>query len=438
MTIGRSAAELETELARQQAVIEELEAGRVRLQQLLLDMPKLFAPREPDALIAACAEAARAATDGAFALFVPAEDETVQTLVGLEWTDFSEAPAPGLAPVLGVDRRTQSRRVDDVTRLPAHDAASLLYGVLGDGRLVRSWLLTPVRGQEHELRGVLYVGHPQPDAFDSSHEQHVGLLGSSLGIALDAAELAAERERVLTALESSLLPPLLPDIPDVEVAARYRAADDAARIGGDFYDVFRSGEARWSAVLGDVCGTGPEAAAITGIARYSVRALAVEHEPSIALERLNLALGQYTNTRFLTAVLADLAIGPSGRVAVKLANAGHPSPLVLRDDGTTTLLEQPHGSLLGMFPKVGATDITVDLDAGDALILYTDGVIEARDKHGELFGIDRLVSLVATSSGRSAEGIARRIELAAVGHAAGTVDDIAILVVRRRPPTRVP
>jgi serine phosphatase RsbU (regulator of sigma subunit) len=436
MTSERTTAELEAELARQHAVIGELEAKRVRLQQLLLDMPKLLAPREPDALIAACAEAARAVSDAAFALFVPAADEPVQTLVGLEWADFSEAPAPGLAPVLGVDRRAQSRRVDDVTRLPTNDAAALLYGVLNDGRLVRSWLLTPVRGHEHALRGVLYVGHPRPDAFDSSHEQCVAILGASLGIALDAAQLTAERERVLTALESSLLPPLLPDIPEIDVAARYRAADDVARIGGDFYDVFRSGEARWSAILGDVCGTGPEAAAITGIARYSVRALSAEHEPAAALERLNLTLGQYTNTRFLTAVLADLVVQPSGRVAVTLANAGHPSPLVLRDDGTTTAFERPHGALLGMFPTVGATDIAVELGAGDALILYTDGVVEARDKQGELFGIDRLVDLVSTSSGRSAEGIARRIELAAVGHAAGTVDDIAILVVRRRPPTR--
>jgi len=433
MTREPTLADLQAELDARQAIIDELHSSRAHLEQLLLDMPKLFAPRDSDALITACTEAARTTSGAAFGLFVPADDEPVQTLVGLEWTDFSEAPTPGLAPVLGVDRRTHSRRVDDVTRLPAQDAASLLYGVLSDGRLVRSWLLTPVRDREHALRGVLYVGHPHPGAFDSRHEQHVAFLGASLGIALDAAQLTAERERVLTALESSLLPPLLPDIPTVDLAARYRAADDAARIGGDFYDVFRTGEARWSAVLGDVCGTGPEAAAITGIARYSVRALKVEHEPSEALERLNGALGQYTNTRFLTAVLADLAVAPSGELTVTLANAGHPSPIVLRDDGTTTVLERPHGCLLGMFPTVGATDIRVDLGPGDALVLYTDGVVEARDKHGELFGADRLVELVSTSSGRSAEGIARRIELAAVGHASGTVDDIAILVIRRRP-----
>jgi sigma-B regulation protein RsbU (phosphoserine phosphatase) len=108
---------------------------------------------------------------------------------------------------------------------------------------------------------------------------------------------------------------------------------------------------------------------------------------------------------------------------------------LLRDDGTVTLLEEPHGTLLGVFPDSGVVDVGVTLNPGDALILYTDGVIEARDKDGEMFGFDRLVALAATSSGRSAEGIARRVELAAVGHAAGTVDDIAVLVLRRRPPS---
>jgi serine phosphatase RsbU (regulator of sigma subunit) len=314
----------------------------------------------------------------------------------------------------------------------------MLYAVLDDGRLVRSWLIAPVRGRDEELRGVLYLGHPQPGTFSAHHEQAVALLGSSLGIALDAALLTTERERVLTALESSLLPPLLPLIPEVDLAARYRAADDATRVGGDFYDVFRSGEGRWAFVLGDVCGNGPEAAAITGIARYSIRALSTALAPAEALERLNAALVQHKDDRFLTAVLGEVTVEPSGRVVVTLANAGHPPPLLLRDDGTTALIDSPHGGLLGVFPKVKAVDITIELGAGDSLILYTDGVVEVRDRARQAFGFELLVDLVATSSGRSAEGIARRVELAAVAHAAGTVDDIAVLVLRHRPPTSIP
>ena len=436
MTDEAQLAALRAEVTRQRQAIAELEEQSARLAGLLIDMPKLFAAREPDALIAACAEAARSATGAVFALFVASEGDQVQTLVGAEWADFSDAPSPGLGPMLGRDGRIGTRRIDDVTRLAATDPGSLLYAVMSDGRLVRSWLVSPVRGRDGDLRGVVYLGHPRPQAFGAHHEQQLILLASSLGMALDAALLAEEREGVLAALESSLLPPLLPTVPEVEVAARYRAADDAARVGGDFYDLFRTGERRWTAVIGDVCGTGPAAAAITGVARYTIRALTAELGPSAALERLNTSIEHYTNGRFLTAVLGDVVVGDDREVAITLAIAGHPPPLLLRDDGTTSLLEHPHGTLIGMFRRVSASDVVVHLAPGDALILYTDGVVEARDKDGELFGLERLASLAATSSGRTAEGIARRIELAAVGHAAGTVDDIAVLVLRRRPPMR--
>lgn len=436
MTESMDVAALRAEVARQRQTIAQLEEQSARLARLLLDMPQLFAAQEPAALIAACAEAARSATAASFALFVAADGDQLQTLVGVDWRDFADAPSPGLAPMLAENGRTHTRRIDDVTRLPPTDAGSLLYAVMSDGRLVRGWLVSPVRDRHDQLRGVLYLGHPRPHAFDSHHERQVALLASSLGMALDAALLATERERVVAALESSLLPPLLPVIPDVDAAARYRPADDAARVGGDFYDLFRTGDNRWSAVIGDVCGAGPEAAAITGVARYTIRALTAELEPAAALERLNSAVEAYAGGRFLTAVLGDVVVGDGGDVTVTLAIAGHPPPLLLRDDGTTLLLQRPRGALLGLFRSVGADDMTVHLDPGDALIFYTDGVIEARDKRGELFGLERLCALAATSSGRSAEGIARRIELAAVGHAAGTVDDIAVLVLRRRPPAR--
>ena len=426
--------DLTAQLARQRETIEQLESQRRRLAELLLTMPKLFATRDPDELISGCAETARSLTDAAFGLFVPADPDQARILVGLAWTDFAEAPDPGLAPLLAVHDGKPARTIGDVTRWASSDAGSLLYGVLMDGRLVRSWLVAPVRGGEDDLRGALYLGHPRPRVFTSSDEQQVALLASSLGIALDAALLAAERERVLSALESSLLPPLLPDIPGLDLAARYRAADEAIRVGGDFYDVFRTGESRWSMALGDVCGAGPDAAAVTGIARYSIRALAPDLSPAAALERLNASLGfQDTEARFLTAILAEATVTPEGDVALTMANAGHPPPVLMRDDGSSSLLEKGHGVLLGVFPNVGAVDVSVALEPGDALILYTDGVVEARDKSDEQFGFDRLLELTATCAGRTAAGIARRLELAAVGHAAGMTDDIAVLVIRRRP-----
>ena len=151
MSADPRVAALEAELARQREAIAELEDQRSRLASLLSDMPKLFAAVEPDSLIAASAEAARSATDAAFGLFVSSEGDQAQTLVGLEWADFSEAPMPGLAPLLGEEGRAQTRSVDDVTRWPSTDAASLLYGVLSDGRLIRSWLISPVRGRDRVL-----------------------------------------------------------------------------------------------------------------------------------------------------------------------------------------------------------------------------------------------------------------------------------------------
>jgi len=425
--------ELRAQVARQREAIERLEEERRRLAELLIELPTLFATNEPDALVAGFSSAARSMTDATFGLFVPADGDHVQTLVGLQWSDFAEAPAPGMAPLLAVGRGDAVRTIDDVTRWMPSAAATGLYGVLSDGRLVRSWLIVPVRGRSEELHGVLYLGHSRPRAFGPHHEQQLQVLGSTLGIALDAVLLTAERERMLLALESSLLPPLLPSIPGMDLAARYRPADDAALVGGDFYDVFRSGERRWSVVIGDVCGAGAEAAAITGVPRYGRRAPAPERRPPDTLERLNAALDvHHADPRFLTAVLADIVIEPAG-LEITLAIAGHPPPVVLRDDGSTELLDHPHGVLLGVMPTIDAVDVPVVLDPGDALVLYTDGVIEARDKDHEQFGVERLVELVGTCAGRTAIGVARRVELAVVSHAGGTVDDIAILVLRRAP-----
>jgi serine phosphatase RsbU (regulator of sigma subunit) len=269
--------------------------------------------------------------------------------------------------------------------------------------------------------------------FTERHEAYMGLLGSRLGVALEAASLVEERERVVAALESSLLPPLLPKVPGLDIAARYRPSDDAARVGGDFYDVFRSGDGRWSVVIGDVCGAGAEAAAVTGIARYGLRAIAPEHPPSAAVERLNATLiAQRPDGRFVTAVVAEVQ-ARDGDLDLLFANAGHPPPIVLRDDGTTEVIDHPHGALIGVMHQVNAVDVPIQLGPGDALILYTDGVVEARDATGDLYGTHRLAALVGSCTGRTAAGIARRIELDVVSHAAMTNDDVAILVLRREP-----
>jgi serine phosphatase RsbU (regulator of sigma subunit) len=434
MNEGGSLEELHAQVVLQREAIAQLEDERRRLEQFVLELPKLFSVTEPAALVATIAEAARRLADATFALFVPAEIDLEPTLAGLEWSDFADRPTPGLAPLFTLEPgATRARTVADVARWAPGDVTARLYGVLSDGRLIRSWIIVPVRGHGQTLRGVLYLGHHRANAFSVHHETQVTVVGSRLGLALDAAVLAAEREEVIAALESSLLPPLLPSVPGCDIAARYRAAEGAANVGGDFYDVFRGGDGGWAVVLGDVCGAGPEAAAITGIARYIIRALALEAGPAETLERLNQTLLDHgLDGRFLTAVLANLRPAPDA-IELNLANAGHPAPVLLADDGTAMLLNSAHGALLGALPAVKAPEIPVRLEPGDALVLYTDGVIEARDGDHEEFGTDRLVELVATCAGRTATAIARRIELAVLNHATGTTDDIALLVVRHEP-----
>jgi len=184
-----------------------------------------------------------------------------------------------------------------------------------------------------------------------------------------------------------------------------------------------------------VSGFGPEAAALTGLARYTIRACARHDRPPWAiLAELNEAmLRQDLQERFCTAIYARVR-RDGDKIEAVLANGGHPPGAVLRDDGSVELLEGQPGLLLGAFPEPALHDRQVILSPGEALVLYTDGVVEARDRAGEQFGEERLLELVGTCAGRSADGIARRVELAVLDHQADeTLDDIAIVVLRARP-----
>ncbi len=300
--------------------------------------------------------------------------------------------------------------------------------------MVRSWLAAPVTARSGEVLGTLFLGHRDPRAFDGRDELLIGGMVAHLAVALEKAELLAERAQVAHLLQETLLPPLLPSIPGVDCAARYRPTGSGNLVGGDFYDLFSTGEGMWGVVLGDVSGVGPEAAALTGIARYTIRAVARDDGPSEVLRALNDALNnQRTDDRFCTALYLTLVPAATG-VGVTLANGGHPPPLVLHDDGRVDVVTGASGLPLGMFPDAGVSDRQLTLAPGDAMILYTDGVIEARSPSGDQLGQERLEELVAGCAGRTADGIARRLELAVIDHQAGvTLDDVAVLVVRALP-----
>jgi phosphoserine phosphatase RsbU/P len=247
------------------------------------------------------------------------------------------------------------------------------------------------------------------------------------------AEASEERARLLArTLQSTLMPPTAPAIPGLTVGAAYRPAGAGDQVGGDFYDVFQVADGAWGVVIGDVCGKGPQAAAVTALGRYAVRAAAMSAtRPSDVLEVLNATLLAHEADRFCTALFLRVHPAPDGRAEVVLASGGHPLPLLVTDDGV-----QPvglPGGLLGIFPEVELHDVAIDLDPGHALFAYTDGLVDAR-RNGEEFGDARLVAAVAASRAGPPAGIPQIVVDAIVAFQEGVAkDDMAALLVGAPP-----
>lgn len=248
----------------------------------------------------------------------------------------------------------------------------------------------------------------------------------------DQMRAQAELRELAVTLQASLLPPRPPEVPGMEVATRYRPADRNLAVGGDFFDVFRLGTNEWGLVIGDVCGKGATAAALTALTRYTLRAAAVHHpEPSAVLQELNTAVlaEPEDDGRFCSVVYGRLELDRCG-AWVTLASGGHPRPIVVRRDGWLDVRGQT-GSLIGLFESPELADDLVGLGPGDAIVLCTDGITEARSASGEMFGDTRLYTLLLESAGQEAETMAGRLVDAALAFAGGAAhDDIAVLVVR--------
>lgn len=413
-------------------LVDRLRAERALFERVLLRLPEVTSGFDADRIRHGITELAVELCGGDFALLVGAdEDEASGTWAGIR---PAEAPSVWRAPLLAAAfRGGPVVRVDDVGRWVRTERAAARYGTLNGETMVRSYLVAPVIGHIGDVLAALYIGHRRAHAFGAHHERLIESMARFLATALDNADRFHERDRVAGALQETLLPPLLPTIAGIDLAARYRAAPSAStQVGGDFYDVFRAGD-RWAAVIGDVCGAGPEAAAVTGVARYTIRALAATTaSPAATLVALNDALSvQREERRFLTAVhLLFDASSPSG-IELTFARAGHPPPVLLRVDGSIDLLDEPQGTLLGVFEDISVEDRTMHLERGDALVLYTDGVVEARDPDGVQYGYQRLQEVVAAAAGRPSAGIARRLEAAVADFTGGDIiDDVAILVLR--------
>ncbi|MFD9390795.1 PP2C family protein-serine/threonine phosphatase [Streptomyces sp. NPDC060000] len=246
----------------------------------------------------------------------------------------------------------------------------------------------------------------------------------------------ARLQEALAVLQQSLLPATLPRVPGMETAAHYHTASPE-RLGGDFYDVFPVDGERFAFFLGDVCGKGPQAAAVTSLTRYTLRAAAVhDSDPVAALSTLNKVLHErYSGSgdpRYCTAVFGVLEPGPAtGQVAVRLASGGHPPVIVLRADGTADFLPTPGGLLVGVLPDARFVTATTVLAPGDTLLLYTDGLTEARtgEDRGSLYGDEALRDFVAKHAGRSPQAVVEALIGLLDDFGDGLDDDTALLAL---------
>ena len=249
-------------------------------------------------------------------------------------------------------------------------------------------------------------------------------------LAVDNARLYRERSHIARTLQRSLLPSL-PEMPGIEVGVEYLPIGEENEAGGDFYDLFRTSEDAWLAVIGDVCGKGAAAAAVTALTRYTIRAVAMrEDEPSAVLVALNEAmLWQVDDGQFCTVACARLEPADGG-CELGVARGGHPAPLVVRADGSVEVLAPP-GRALGIFPDPGLEVQKVSLRPGDAVVFYTDGIVEARGPDGSFLGEERLLALLRSCAGLGAPAIAQRLREATLEYGEGNArDDLAVLVLR--------
>lgn len=298
----------------------------------------------------------------------------------------------------------------------------------------QSALVLPLKARGSVLGSLsLWIMRPG-HVFDRTARSAAGRLAQRAALSLDNARLHEQQAHIAGVLQHSLLPRVLPEMQGFEIASRFLAAGEASEVGGDFYDAFRTGSQSWTVVIGDVCGKGPEAAALTSLARHTVRAASdPQTPPSAVLRALHDSIADdRTDLRFCTAALlrVDPPENGTGAARITVSLGGHPPPLALRRDGSVDAIGEP-GTLLGALSEPTVSDVSATLEPGETLVLYTDGMLDARDReHGD--DPAWLAEQLSRAGSSDPEEIAEKLTEAALGrHGGNARDDIAVIVLRR-------
>ncbi len=351
----------------------------------------------------------------------------------LEHRRFGERDPGGVAEVL---RTGRSLLLADVSGPILQDRAvsAEQLEVLRELK-PRSAMSVPLLARGRILGAITLVSSGSEPRYDEEDLLLAENLAYRCALAVDNARLYRDRSEIARILQRSLLPPHLPEPPGVEVGAEYLPVGEANEVGGDFYDLINTVEDGWVVVIGDARGKGAEAAAVTALVRYTIRAVTLKVDrPSEVLAALNEAmLQQLPEDRFCT--VACVRLEPedgSPGVGLDVSRAGHPPPLVVRPDGSVEEVGCS-GRVLGVFPDAELQDTPLRLMPGEALVLYTDGVTEARSPDGEFFGEERLRALLRSCAGLEAGAFASRIKGVVLEFQEGYPrDDLAIVVLRVR------
>ncbi|MER5974334.1 ATP-binding SpoIIE family protein phosphatase [Streptomyces sp. NPDC002055] len=413
------------------------------------------------------------------------------------WLDGEDGRGPGAQPRLARVWHANETRIEGLRTVLEKDPPALPDAALGwpvpwpwpqaavvvavpvpegtaDGPVLAEWP-DPEPGDEHGSAlacrlfaggrsvGTLLLGRAGLARIPDEVTALVEDFARRVALAVVSARQYTRQATTSLVLQQGLRPRSIAAVPGVDTQVVYEPAGEGAWAGGDFYDIFHAGEGRWCFALGDVCGSGPEAAVVTGLVRPWLKLLAHEgHGVAGVLDRLNRMLvddatqateaaaaavaavaavatagahpaGEVTQVRFLSLLFGELvATGEAGGLRCTLASAGHPLPLLLRPDGRVRPVAAPQ-VLLGVLEDTAYETGTFDLEPGDTLLCVTDGVTERRSGRRQFDDDDGLAAALAGCAGLGAAGTAERIR--ALVHGFDTAppdDDLALLVLHRR------